>query len=1720
MSSSNQDELGSSSPPSHQPSLPPPPLPPPMAPTLGPTIVAVPPPRRPKMDLEITPPPLSQPTLEPPSLPSGTATKVTDPPTPSKLTSPTSSNPNPSSVEEAAALLGACITRLSNQSVYRTITAPHGLHSSFSTVKPIPCSELYQRLSSLYKLLKKASTDDSDDVDDDDENNNSNSNDTLQAAPSIIPLLHKLLHISSSLALTPIYLHSSNSTVPQQPLPQQILHSTLNNNSNDTGVISAGASANIPTTSNVKPLPPPSPSSSPLPSSSQQSENNGKSSSSSSSSSSSKNNTKESKKKKLKNLQVPPVRITPPLTSKPIRHLWVQCITLAHRLSPPPPSAQSLRSASASGGMSSMSTDKSSNGGNNSPSNAFTPSASTNILTPYLSYAVSHPRSAKSSGGTRVASFAVLKQIFNDEILSKRFFNLSNSKQQYNNGNNSSNSNALLLNELLTTCFNGLKSSGSNDVVHRIHALECIISVFIAYRDNVLVERLNQNNDYQSQSSTKSTSKLRNEADETFLHWNDMEERTIQEAIKVLKRASDDKYSEVRNIASQFATVLSTMLLHEKHQIAHLKGGSNAGGSSTLSSSSSTLGLNYLDEVCQLCYRNLDDESAQVGIGWSTAMARCMSSAIEYHSHFNSLSSSPNDGIDSTASTSASTIASGGSSSSSHTSSFHQITSAMGSKSNDLASKFKAFNETRRILNSIASGSCLTLECAFQFLVSQFIRVGQNAVTSGGSGSSSGNSNSGGSGHSNSGGSGGFLVIDSSRVIRNGIGGTLVQLCRLQCSIGGIQTGADEGTSGGSISNTNHDPGLNGGNLNVLDPSHLTMDILMNMIGPAFEQQILTQENKLSSSGGSTGNTNSGIGGHSSHKLKSKDATSSPKRKIVEKSASAVGSFFGGGGGNNGGSGSTVSGSQSKKLVSSTSVAGMVRVIVGRVLRRGLSEMMTETMQLSLLRDFSSMTSTTTSGVWKLNKHQYQVAFIEISHIVSTLGEACASALDELIPSLQQCLSHPDHGVRFEAATAFQAVTVAFPSAGRKYIMAMVDEIQVHHDEILALANNREPDLATSSTDSPSPAKSKRLFRRNQDKSSSLSPSSSLAASTKINNAVIEKSLEHQYALHGNALVLSMILHVMPRLPGGLPSELLDIIIAVADNLVSCQGSGLLSQNYPGAIVTCVRAGYCIISGALTIGVKSTVMHLQSIFGIWAKSAAFIDGDLKRMGPMHDVSCLEPFINSIVVFLRVSSELLLSVPDALNRTSQILEKVIPVIMGYSQLESDDSNLFVSSRIDSAKAAIMEAFSWLPPGSFPLVADSVFSFASHQIKIGTENRMPCGLLVSLVSREDDLLDIRSLSRANSSRHTGGSITIEDSFIPLTSEYINHSQREAVLHFMEVSNHRLKVNSNSSTAIRDLLVRNESAKALPTPLHGVGTWIEPPPPSKSSTERLMNAAIHVFAATFGLQGSHQQTTAVTLMEDLVLSGRGGKLELVTAVNIVSTLLSCLRALPSNEGSDSGVVGTGPPWMSKMARLFFKLLTNPQPLVRRAAAEGLGILAPVGIKEDTHTLQSSILHSLEEMMQGSGNENALQQKNLYKIAGCLLTFGCIQRASSSMLSEDARNHSRSASLKHNDTSNAVGSQTPTMIMLTRLLPYTATHNADDESFLARTCAIRSFNMLLSNSKLLDSDTNSPEESHQILSKAIEVVENNFFAAWKTNIAEIDVRTHEVRSFNNFQF
>lgn len=169
-----------------------------------------------------------------------------------------------------------------------------------------------------------------------------------------------------------------------------------------------------------------------------------------------------------------------------------------------------------------------------------------------------------------------------------------------------------------------------------------------------------------------------------------------------------------------------------------------------------------------------------------------------------------------------------------------------------------------------------------------------------------------------------------------------------------------------------------------------------------------------------------------------------------------------------------------------------------------------------------------------LNRHQIQVALVEMSHLIIGLGEAAAASLEEIMPVLKDCLAHRDHGVRLEAATVYTAVTQAFPCEGRKFVIESLSSFIPNMDAIQSLSLR----VASETTSTP-----KGRFRRGgQD--------------TDITGSRLADDLmRHQCHMHGNALAVSMLMHAFPHVIGGIARVIVDKNFDVCEKLLQCQSN-------------------------------------------------------------------------------------------------------------------------------------------------------------------------------------------------------------------------------------------------------------------------------------------------------------------------------------------------------------------------------------------------------------------------------------------------------------------------------------------------------------------------------------------------------------------------------------
>ncbi|KAG7357447.1 heat repeat-containing protein [Nitzschia inconspicua] len=780
---------------------------------------------------------------------------------------------------------------------------------------------------------------------------------------------------------------------------------------------------------------------------------------------------------------------------------------------------------------------------------------------------------------------------------------------------------------------------------------------------------------------------------------------------------------------------------------------------------------------------------------------------------------------------------------------------------------------------------------------------------------------------------------------------------------------------------------------------------------------------------------------------------------------------------------------QGRKI--SLSDACVARLLSARVLREGLSELVAETTQLVLLHELIHLCKNKQEA---LKGNQLQVILVEISHLLATLGEATASSIEELVPALVQCLRHVDHGVRHEAAVVCAAVTSEFPAEGRRMIREIIDFIQVEHAELMSVASSPK---VGSSTDS-----------------SGISTRFRFGRNAQVNEVKIDSTLKQQIAIQGMAVTVSMILRDLPSLPGGLPVDDLDAIITVSEILVSTLSNNIMRESCPNGTCTCVRAGFALICGLLTTGPNIISNQIALIFGLWQKVGK-LDYQSNAFGANHEMMCIEALLTSMVTFLKYCSELLLSIPDALSRTSMILESLLPSFSSKGRFGSIPANYIAAARLESAKASILEAFAWLPPGSYPMIADSVFGFSVVHIQSAIQNDVACSLLPSLLSKEDSILDALSFSRACSFGDACGLKDLEVDIIALTSDAAHPGDRESAF----VAKRKGMYESSKSqpflgSEVLGMTARDKEERAL-TVLHEVGTWRKPVDPSPSTKIRLIDAAIQAFASTFGLKSGKEQQKAMDILQSLIppvyfqvgrsLGGqdqdRTGKSKdnLAATTNVVAVLLSCLKALPMDESTHDIPVGLGPTWMNKASNILLSILPSPSSSVRRAAAEGLGFLATLGAKEDMHFLQSSVLHSLDEVIAGASSQtqarNILQDETQAGRSGGLLTLACMQR-NTYQIKERRAAKSRLRGSPGGPKDNGEDSLPAIQIMI-RLLPYISGQSTGTTSLSARTSALHALLLLLEYSRIFKKHVIDPEEMH-LLKKAIEIVEENFLSAW----------------------
>ena len=236
-----------------------------------------------------------------------------------------------------------------------------------------------------------------------------------------------------------------------------------------------------------------------------------------------------------------------------------------------------------------------------------------------------------------------------------------------------------------------------------------------------------------------------------------------------------------------------------------------------------------------------------------------------------------------------------------------------------------------------------------------------------------------------------------------------------------------------------------------------------------------------------------------------------------------------------------------------------------------------------------------------------------------------------------------------------------------------------------------------------------------------------------------------------------------------------------------------------------------------------------------------------------------------------------------------------------------------------------------------------------------------------------------------------------------------------------------------------------------------------------------------------------------------------------NVTAVVLACLQAIPLHEATYGTLIGKGPPWMERATNILLQLIPSPSNVIRRGAAEGLSFLATLGNSEDANTLQSTILHALDEVMKGNNfvpSQKTSTEFTTFGRSGSLLSLACIQRTSKRI---ETAKIARLRSVSHAPEETNTDAP-PVLIMMTRLLPSLATHSHELDSSIVRVHALQAFGVLISSSFPKPTESLSPEQK-QIVWKAVEAVETSFLASWSAVMLDYNKGREVSRDHSFFQ-
>lgn len=652
------------------------------------------------------------------------------------------------------------------------------------------------------------------------------------------------------------------------------------------------------------------------------------------------------------------------------------------------------------------------------------------------------------------------------------------------------------------------------------------------------------------------------------------------------------------------------------------------------------------------------------------------------------------------------------------------------------------------------------------------------------------------------------------------------------------------------------------------------------------------------------------------------------------------------------------------------------RTRISYIFRQSVTYNFTEALQVVMASEITQILA----GAEHHVDDELQFLLNELNHLVKILGAAAEGLCDDIQMVLSVHLRHNSFGVRSAAAHIFLSFALISPAVGARFVSNSFAnaEQQVKYLTDYNI-NDLSEDFKTSSFDE------------------SMNESTHSIDASRKKTIKDSERLQKMYCLHGNTLVISLLLTHVNSLPTGLPKTL--ILDLFQFGLVLLQ-QDVLTAPQPFRHVCCsvVRAGSLIISSCLNLGYDVTRTKLLDLLiccdGLIkvVNTSQIQDDDLL----LFELMTVEAALVCIANTLWFCSESLIYERDCVNIITDNLDMALKAIKNKYQ-----PKFRTNFRFRTLHVILLECYAWLTPAAYISSCQQIFVEALRVFRDSITAGYICTCLHDILPHEYDslIMVIKSIPQLSYGLNIDVPLN-EPSFMIRLESYAPVLQKKESEAVLGIHNKE----SNNANSMKIVLSKFDSK----------GIWRQPLPPSAQLDARTIDASIMVISSTFCYQSSEYKIKAMQLFSQALsqcLSNspaagtssssslfssdeekkRKEKKNFVTIKNVISSLTYIVQSLPNSFYSSTATNSNDElSWFQVLVDRLIDVLGYASNIeVRCAASYSLSMLLSKLKNEDKFL--EALIENLFIRVQGVVN-TALEKKGemMTDFGGYLLALG----------------------------------------------------------------------------------------------------------------------------------